>query len=79
MCKTVQMVPTSDVSVWVKFQGLFVSQSLGAAEVCADAALVVVNTPSEGAWWGELSNPQHRKEGNCSKVSGDNRRDAVDE
>lgn len=53
MCKTVQMVPASDVSVWVKFQGLFVSLSLGGD---ADATVVVVNTPSEGAGWGKLKN-----------------------
>lgn len=47
------------------------------AEVCTDATVVVVNTPSEGAE--KVTNPQHLKEGNSSKVSGDNRRDTMDE
>lgn len=47
-------------------------------EVCSDAAVKVVNTASGGtfsSWWGH----QHLKERDCSKVSGDDRRDAVDE
>lgn len=66
----------------VCFHCLSLSVLMGQPEVCFEVAPEGVNTPSEGMWLGGtdiLTTPQRLREGACSKISSDDRRDTMDE